>query len=96
MPAANLPHLLSPSAPSSLEINFRRLMAKCDAKIRSSDKILQGSERTKYIMNIKMLRELLATLENELNQGSKQGEFQFKEYIQKIDDLESALEGPTS
>ncbi|KAF9203267.1 hypothetical protein BGZ49_006610 [Haplosporangium sp. Z 27] len=95
MPAANIPPMVATSAPSPLEINLRRLLAKCDAKVRSSDKILQGSERTKYIMNIKMLRELLADLEDELNVSSKGNIDVVKNYVQKIDSLESALDGTT-
>ncbi|KAF9934558.1 hypothetical protein BGZ65_003699, partial [Modicella reniformis] len=66
MPAANLPPMTASSAVSTLEVNLRRLMAKCDAKVHSSDKILQGSDRTKYTMNIKALKEMLANLEDEL------------------------------
>ncbi|KAF9113703.1 hypothetical protein BGX27_000974 [Mortierella sp. AM989] len=94
MPAANIPPMVSASAPSPLEINLRRLMAKCDAKVRGSDKILQGSERTKFMMNIKMLRELLVDLEDEIKLSTK-GEVavELKEYVQKIDSLESVLDG---
>ncbi|KAF9171343.1 hypothetical protein BGX21_007758 [Mortierella sp. AD011] len=93
MPAANIPSMVSPAAPSPLEINLRRLMAKCDAKVRSSDKILQGSELTKYMMNIKMLRELLADLEDELNPSAEGDNAVLKEYVEKIDSLEAALDG---
>ncbi|KAF9358133.1 hypothetical protein BGX26_002424 [Mortierella sp. AD094] len=93
MPATNIPPMVSPAAPSPLEVNLRRLMAKCDAKVRSSDKILQGSELTKYMMNIKMLRELLADLEDELNLSAKGDAVVLKEYVQKIDSLERALDG---
>ncbi|KAG0363872.1 hypothetical protein BGZ54_007978 [Gamsiella multidivaricata] len=66
MPAANIPPMVATSSPSALEVNLRRLMAKCDAKVRSSDKILQGSDRTRYATNIKVLKEMLMDLEDEL------------------------------
>lgn len=48
MPSASLPPMLPFGSPSVKEINMRRLMAKCDAKVQA-DRILQGSERSKYL-----------------------------------------------
>ncbi|KAG0253082.1 hypothetical protein DFQ27_007693 [Actinomortierella ambigua] len=46
---ANIPLLMATPIPSALEVNFRRLMAKCDAIVQGSERILQGTEREKYL-----------------------------------------------
>ncbi|KAG0305479.1 hypothetical protein BGZ98_004067 [Dissophora globulifera] len=94
MPAANIPPLTT-STPSALEVNFRRLMAKSDATARSSDKILQGADRTRYIMHIKVLKEMLADLEDELKTSGKADITVLKEYAEKIESLAGAVDGQT-
>ncbi|KAI8600290.1 vesicle transport protein [Dissophora ornata] len=86
---------MATSSPSALEVNLRRLMAKCDAKVRSSDKILQGSDRTKYALNIKVMNEMLTDLEEELTRNGKVDTAALKEYAGKIDSLASVIEGQT-
>ncbi|KAF9362594.1 hypothetical protein BGX34_005865 [Mortierella sp. NVP85] len=94
MATANLPPMITTSTMSTLEVNLRRLMAKCDAKVRSSDKILQGSERTKYTMNIQTLKEMLVDLEDELTKKGLLDKAAMKEYTNKVDSLANVIEGP--
>ncbi|KAK3827414.1 MAG: vesicle transport protein [Benniella sp.] len=94
MATTNLPPMITTSTMSTLEVNLRRLMAKCDAKVRSSDKILQGSERTKYTMNIQTLKEMLADLEYELTKKGLLDKAAMKEYTDKVDSLANVIEGP--
>ncbi|KAI7824651.1 vesicle transport protein [Gamsiella multidivaricata] len=93
MPAANIPPMVATSSPSALEVNLRRLMAKCDAKVRSSDKILQGSDRTRYATNIKVLKEMLMDLEDELTKNGKGDIDALMEYEKKIEQLASVVDG---
>lgn len=90
-PIANLPPMTA-SPTSTMEINLRRLMSKCDAKVQSSDKILQGSDRTKYAMNINALKEMLADLENDLTKKGTLDKTIMKEYTDKVYSLASVVE----
>ncbi|KAF9936373.1 hypothetical protein BGZ67_002434 [Mortierella alpina] len=65
-----MPAAMTSLTPSVLEVNIRRLMAKCDAKAHGADGILQGSDRTKYLANIKALKEMMAILEEDLSKRS--------------------------
>ncbi|KAF9914509.1 hypothetical protein BX616_008140 [Lobosporangium transversale] len=96
MPAANIPPMVTASTPSALEINLRRLMIKCDGKVRGSDKILQGRERNKYAMNIRALKEMLTELEDELTRSGKADIAALKEYAEKIESLAAAVDGSVS
>ncbi|CAO3568581.1 unnamed protein product [Mortierella alpina] len=78
--------------PSVLEVNIRRLMAKCDAKAHGADGILQGSDRTKYLANIKALKEMMVVLEEDLSKSGKGDRAVFAEYAAKIDTLASIVE----
>ncbi|KAH7034178.1 vesicle transport protein [Linnemannia elongata] len=93
MPSASLPPMLPFGSPSVKEINMRRLMAKCDAKVQA-DRILQGSERSKCLSNIKALEEMLAGLEEDLSRRIDKEAFQG--YADKIEALANAVGGTTS
>ncbi|KAF9924782.1 hypothetical protein FBU30_005301 [Linnemannia zychae] len=84
--------MLSVGSTSVREINIRRLMAKCDAKLQG-DRILQGLERSKYITNIKTLEEMLAELEEELSRSGRSDKDAIKRYADKIEALASAVGG---
>ncbi|KAF9127346.1 hypothetical protein BGW39_005936 [Mortierella sp. 14UC] len=94
MPSASLPPMLPFGSPSVKEINMRRLMAKCDAKVHA-DRILQGSQRSKYLMNIKTLEEMLAELEQELSRSGRIDKEAIQGYADKIEALISAVGGTT-
>ncbi|KAF9904884.1 hypothetical protein EC991_002247 [Linnemannia zychae] len=94
MPSASLPPMLPFESPSVKEINMRRLMAKCDAKVHA-DRILQGSERSKYLMSIKTLEGMLAELEQELSRSGRIDQEAIKGYADKIEALASAVGGTT-
>ncbi|KAF9964461.1 hypothetical protein BGZ70_006421 [Mortierella alpina] len=67
MPSSNMPTAMTSLTPSVLEVNIRRLMAKCDAKAHGAEGILQGPDRTKYLANIKALKEMMVVLEEDLS-----------------------------
>ncbi|KAG0288922.1 hypothetical protein BGZ96_007381 [Linnemannia gamsii] len=92
MPSASLPPMLPFGSPSVREINMRRLMAKCDAKVQA-DRILQGSERSKYLMNIKALEEMLVVLEEDMSRRIDSEAI--KGYADKIEALAGAVGGAT-
>ncbi|KAG0310623.1 hypothetical protein BGZ97_012439 [Linnemannia gamsii] len=94
MPSASLPPMLPFGSPSVREINMRRLMAKCDAKVQA-DRILQGSERSKYLTNIKALEDMLAGLEEDLSRSGKIDKEAIKGYADKIEALAGAVGGTT-
>ncbi|KAG9067680.1 hypothetical protein KI688_011267 [Linnemannia hyalina] len=87
--------MLPYGSPSVKEINMRRLMAKCDAKVQA-DRILQGSERSKYLMNIKALEEMLIGLEEDLSRSGRIDKAAIQGYADKIEALTSAVGGPTT
>ncbi|KAG0334976.1 hypothetical protein BG004_000192 [Podila humilis] len=74
-------------APSVLEVNLQRLMAKCQAKVQGSDTILQGADKSKLLMNIKALSEMLADLEEESVQSGRVDLSILKEYETSIEAL---------
>ncbi|KAF8933254.1 hypothetical protein BGZ47_010956 [Haplosporangium gracile] len=82
-------------SPSVKEINMRRLMAKCDAKVQA-DRILQGSERSKYLTNIRALERMLAELEEDLSRSDRIDKKAIKGYADKIEALASAVGGTTA
>ncbi|KAG0260178.1 hypothetical protein BGZ95_004513 [Linnemannia exigua] len=94
MPSASLPPMLSFGSPSVKEINMRRLMAKCDAKV-SADRILQGSERSKYLANVKTLEDMLAELDQELSRSGRIDKEAINGYAEKIEALMNAVDGAT-
>ncbi|KAG0380802.1 hypothetical protein BGX24_004927 [Mortierella sp. AD032] len=73
---------------------MRRLMAKCDTKV-SADRILQGSERSKYLVNIKMLEDMLAELDQELSRSGRIDKEAIRGYADKIEALTNAVDGAT-
>ncbi|KAF9981572.1 SNAP receptor use1 [Mortierella antarctica] len=98
-----MPAAMTSLTPSVLEVNIRRLMAKCDAKAHGADGILQGSDRTKYLANIKALKEMMAILEEDLSKSYTHIPFSgkgdrsvFVEYATKIDTLASIVEHSAS
>ncbi|KAF9952433.1 hypothetical protein BGZ72_006302 [Mortierella alpina] len=96
MPSSNMPAAMTSLTPSVLEVNIRRLMAKCDAKAHGADGILQGSDRTKYLANIKALKEMMAVLEEDLSKSGRGDRAVFAEYAATIDTLASIVEQSAS
>ncbi|KAF9288811.1 DNA repair protein rad51c [Mortierella alpina] len=103
MPSSNMPVAMTSLTPSVLEVNIRRLMAKCDAKVHGADGILQGSDRTKYLANIKALKEMMIVLEEDLSKSYAHITFSgkgdravFAEYTAKIDALATVVEHSAS
>ncbi|KAF9162514.1 SNAP receptor use1 [Actinomortierella ambigua] len=90
---ANIPLLMATPIPSALEVNFRRLMAKCDAIVQGSERILQGTEREKYLANVRVLGEMLLDLEEEATYSGQADLTALKEYSRKVDSLASMLDG---
>ncbi|KAG0248988.1 hypothetical protein BG011_009682 [Mortierella polycephala] len=84
---------MTSSSPSALEINMRRLMTKCNARVNDADTSLQGLERSKYLMNIKALKNMLVDLEMELSTSGRTDLKILKEYGIQIEALVSAVDG---
>ncbi|KAF9183215.1 hypothetical protein BGZ51_004176 [Haplosporangium sp. Z 767] len=84
---------MTSSSPSALEINMRRLMTKCSARVNDSDMSLQGLELSKYLMNIKALKSMLLDLETELSRSGRMDLKILKEYATQIEALASAVDG---
>ncbi|KAF9582242.1 hypothetical protein BGW38_000462 [Lunasporangiospora selenospora] len=76
-------------SPSILEINLRRLMEKCESRAEDAERNLHGSDRTKYLMNIKALREMLVDLREEATQRGRTDNSTLEEYTQRIEMLAS-------
>ncbi|KAF9975637.1 SNAP receptor use1 [Actinomortierella ambigua] len=95
MPTAtvNIPVLMATPTPSVLEVNFRRLMAKCDAIVQGSERILQGAEREKYMANVRVLSEMFVDLEEEATKSGQADLTALKEYSRKVESLASMLDG---
>ncbi|KAF9570211.1 hypothetical protein EC968_002090 [Mortierella alpina] len=70
MPSSTTAAAMTSLTPSVLEVNIRRLMAKCEAKAHGVDGILQGADRTKYLANIKALKEMMVVLDEDLTKRS--------------------------
>ncbi|KAG9321617.1 hypothetical protein KVV02_006721 [Mortierella alpina] len=96
MPSSSMPAAMTSLTPSVLEVNIRRLMAKCDTKAHGADGILQGSDRTKYLANIQALKEMMVILEEDLSKSGKGDRSVFAEYATKIDTLASIVEHSAS
>ncbi|KAG0224029.1 hypothetical protein BGW42_005399, partial [Actinomortierella wolfii] len=95
MPATtvNIPPLMATPTPSALEINFRRLMAKCDATVNGSENILQGTEREKYLVNVRALGEMLIDLEEEATKSGQADMTALREYARKVESLAGMVDG---
>ncbi|KAF9407321.1 hypothetical protein BGZ94_002751 [Podila epigama] len=75
------------NAPSILEVNLQRLIAKCRSRVQGTDTILQGADRTKLLMNIKALNTMLADFEEEAMSNGRLDPAIVAEYSSRIDAL---------
>ncbi|KAG0099806.1 hypothetical protein BGZ93_005880 [Podila epicladia] len=62
-------------------------MAKCQAKVQGSDIILQGTDKSKLLMNIKALSGMLADLEDETSRSGRLDLAILKAYATQIEAL---------
>ncbi|GJJ79205.1 unconventional SNARE in the endoplasmic reticulum protein 1 [Entomortierella parvispora] len=74
------------STPTVLEVNFRRLLAKCQARA-NAEQALQGADRAKFQATIKSLRNMILDLEKETSNTGRLDSRTLQEFSNSIESL---------
>ncbi|KAG0041706.1 hypothetical protein BGZ83_001408, partial [Gryganskiella cystojenkinii] len=88
MPTVQIPPVpaMEPPAPTVLEVNFKRLLAKCHVRA-NAEQALQGTDRARFQATIRSLRNMLLDLEEETAKTGRLPISTLQEYSEKINSL---------
>ncbi|GBC03219.1 hypothetical protein RclHR1_05010019 [Rhizophagus clarus] len=83
--------LTATQIPTKAEVNLRRLLAVCEKQASEEISLIRGSDKVKYVANIKYLRKLLEQIEWEAN-SEQIDKTAISEYSRKIQQLSNIVD----